>query len=86
MYIQKGVFMTVAVKKWGNSLALRIPKDIAKSMQVDDNSILDLELSDKGLLLKPKKRSRLEELVSRIDETNLHSEVNTGHTVGNEEW
>ncbi len=78
--------MTIAVKKWGNSLALRIPKDIAKSMQVDDNSLLDLELSKDGLLLKPQKKSRLEELVSKIDETNLHSEINTGRRVGNEEW
>ncbi len=78
--------MTIAVKKWGNSLALRIPKDIAKSMQVDDNSLLDLELSKDGLLLKPQKKSRLEELVSKIDETNLHSETNTGRRVGNEEW
>lgn len=78
--------MTIAVKKWGNSLALRIPKDIAKSMQVDDNSLLDLELSKDGLLLKPQKKSRLEELVSKIDETNLHSEINTGRRVGSEEW
>ncbi len=78
--------MTIAVKKWGNSLALRIPKDIAKSMQVDDNSLLDLELSKDGLLLKPQKKSRLEELVSKIDETNLHGEINTGRRVGNEEW
>ncbi len=78
--------MTIAVKKWGNSLALRIPKDIAKSMQVDVNSLLDLELSKDGLLLKPQKKSRLEELVSKIDETNLHSEINTGRRVGSEEW
>ena len=78
--------MTVAVKKWGNSLALRIPKDIAKSMSVENNSLLDLELSDEGLFLKPQKKSRLEELVSKIDDTNFHKEISTGERVGNEEW
>ena len=78
--------MTVAVKKWGNSLALRIPKDIANTLAVDDNSLLDLELSKDGLLLKPRKKSRLEELVSKIDKTNIHKEVSTTKAVGNEEW
>ncbi len=78
--------MTVAVKRWGNSLALRIPKDIAKTLAVQDSSLVELEIVEDGLLLKPKKNSRLEELVSKIDATNLHKEIETGERVGNEEW
>jgi len=78
--------MTVAVKKWGNSLAVRIPKDIAKRLSVKDNSLVDLEIVENGLLFKPKKNSRLEELVERIDRQNLHHEVETGERVGYEEW
>ena len=85
-YIQKGAVVTVAVKKWGNSLALRIPKDIAKTLLVQESSLLELEIVQNGLLLKPKKKSRLEELVAQIDESNLHGEIETGEALGNEEW
>ncbi len=78
--------MTISVKKWGNSLALRIPKEIANALSVDNNSLLDLELTKDGLLLKPQKESRLQELVSKIDDTNIHKEVETGKKVGHEEW
>jgi len=78
--------MTVAVKKWGNSLAVRIPKDMAKSLDVDENCEMEMALKDGSLILKPKKKSRLEALVAQIDSSNLHSEVETGECVGNEEW
>ncbi len=78
--------MTIVVKKWGNSLAFRIPKEIANALSVDNNSLLDLELTKDGILLKPKKASRLQELVAQIDETNIHKEVDTGKKVGHEEW
>ena len=48
--------MTVALKKWGNSIALRIPKDIANTLQVDDNSFVELDVLDGILTLRPKKR------------------------------
>ena len=34
--------MTVALKKWGNSLALRIPKDIAQSLHVENDPNLEI--------------------------------------------
>ncbi len=78
--------MTVAIKKWGNSLALRIPKDIAKTLHIDNNSVLELNIRDGALVLEPQNETLLESLVSRIDSDNLHAEVDTGKAVGNEEW
>ena len=77
--------MVVAVKKWGNSLAIRIPKDIAKSLSIEDNTNLEIEIIDNQMVLKPKKDNYLEELVSKIDSSNLHNEIETNR-VGNEEW
>ena len=74
--------MTVAVKKWGNSLAVRIPKDIAMTLAVNENSLVELEIVRDGLLLKPQKSTRLEELVAGITDENLHHEVSTGKSVG----
>ncbi len=78
--------MTVSLKKWGNSLALRIPKDIATTLKIEQDSMLELNVVDNTLILKPKKNTLLESLVSKIDSKNLHSEVSTGVKVGNEEW
>ncbi len=78
--------MTVALKKWGNSIALRIPKDIANTLHVDDNSLMELDVHDGVLTLRPQKENLLETLVSQIDSENLHKEVDTGESVGNEEW
>jgi antitoxin MazE len=78
--------MTVPLRKWGNSLAIRIPKDIANTLSIGDNSIMELVIVDGALLLKPRKSTRLENLVSKIDSSNLHSEISTGRSVGNEEW
>ena len=77
--------MTVSVKKWGNSLAVRIPKDIAKSLSIEDNTDLEIAIVNNQMVLKPKRSSYLEELVSKIDDSNLHSEIETSR-VGNEEW
>ncbi len=78
--------MTVALKKWGNSLALRVPKDIAKTLSIEYNSIIELTIVNGTLILKPKKSTLLEDLVSQINNQNLHREVSTGRSIGNEEW
>ena len=78
--------MTVPLKKWGNSLALRIPKDIATTLSIEYNSLIELTIVDGMLVLKPQKKTRLESLVSQINSDNLHHEISTGGSVGNEEW
>ena len=78
--------MTVALRKWGNSLALRIPKDIATTLSIEYNSIMELVVVNGTLVLKPQKSTLLENLVSQINSQNLHREVSTGRSVGNEEW
>ncbi|MFK5976723.1 MAG: AbrB/MazE/SpoVT family DNA-binding domain-containing protein [Sulfurovum sp.] len=78
--------MTVALKKWGNSLALRIPKDIANTLLVENNSLMELDVSNGTLIVKPKTNHLLETLVSQINNENLHKEIDTGGSVGNEEW
>ena len=78
--------MTVALKKWGNSLALRIPKDILNTLAINENSIMELSVNNGMLTVKPKSNTLLETLVSQINSENLHKEIDTGRSVGNEEW
>ena len=77
---------TVALKKWGNSLALRIPKDILNTLAIDENSIMEFSVNNGMLTVKPKSNTLLETLVSQINSENLHKEIDTARSVGNEEW
>ncbi|HHB93545.1 MAG TPA: AbrB/MazE/SpoVT family DNA-binding domain-containing protein, partial [Campylobacterales bacterium] len=72
--------MTVALKKWGNSLALRIPKDISNTLGISNNSIMELAVNNGMLILKPKTNTLLETLVSEINSENLHKEIDTGRS------
>ena len=77
--------MTAKVKKWGNSLGIRIPKDIANSVNFTDNCEVELVV-EKGKLVITPKNNLLNDLVSKITPQNLHNEIETQSVVGNEEW
>ena len=80
--------MRVQVQKWGNSLALRIPKPFAEEVEVEEGTIVDLCVADGKLVATPtkKKRVTLNQLLAKVTESNLHGEVDTGPSVGKESW
>ena len=80
--------METKVKKWGNSLALRIPKPLALEAGLDDDSPVELSLSDGKLVIVPivEEELSLDKLLAQVTESNLHDEVDTGPAVGGEAW
>ena len=80
--------MKTKVQRWGNSLAVRIPKVIAVESSLDDGSLVDLKLVSGSVVLTPVRghKHRLQELLSGITEDNVHREVDTGRRVGSEAW
>jgi len=76
------------VQKWGNSLALRIPKAFALDAQLENNSVVEVSLVDGQIVIKPIAASNLslEQLLSGVTGNNIHHEVETGAAVGNEVW
>ncbi len=81
--------MRTRIQKWGNSLALRIPKSFADEVQLDRGSLVELSLADGKLLIssvKEEERITLEQLLAGVTEENLHSELGAGEAVGNEIW
>ncbi|MFB6212420.1 MAG: AbrB/MazE/SpoVT family DNA-binding domain-containing protein [Candidatus Magasanikbacteria bacterium] len=76
------------IKKWGNSLAVRVPKKIVDRLNLRENSPVHLEMRDGELKIKPRESRNytLEELVNEIDENNLHDSIDTTKTVGKEVW
>jgi antitoxin MazE len=80
--------MVSIVAKWGNSLAIRIPQNLAKEIHLTEGAEIDLGIVDGNLVVKPRTRKRysLDELVNAITPENLHGEIDSGAAVGNEFW
>jgi antitoxin MazE len=80
--------MLTKVQKWGNSLALRIPKAFALDAQLENNSVVDVSFVDGQIVIKPIPAPiwPLEQLLSGINNDNIHPETDTGNAVGNEVW
>jgi len=80
--------MTAAIAKWGNSLAVRIPQAIAEQVQVQVGSEISIDIVDGKIILTPHRRKKymLDELLDGMTSDNLHAEVSTGISVGNEAW
>ena len=80
--------MHTKVQKWGNSLAVRIPKAFAQDAQLTKNSVVDVSFADGRIIIEPvsPKRWTLDELLEGVNDENIHQEVETGEAVGNEAW
>ncbi|MDI6822945.1 MAG: AbrB/MazE/SpoVT family DNA-binding domain-containing protein [Bacillota bacterium] len=79
--------MILRVQKWGNSLALRIPKSFAEETRLKFGSPVKMVVSDGKIVIAPiSPEYRLEELVAQINESNLHGEVVVSGRVGRESW
>ena len=80
--------METVIKKWGNSLALRIPKPLADEVGLAEDSAVDLLLEEGKLVIVPAVAPRytLESLLADVTVENLHDEVDTGVAVGGEAW
>ena len=80
--------MRVQVQKWGNSLALRIPRAFAVESQIDQGSEVELSLVKGQLIVTRIKKPTysLEGLLEGVTEENLHGEIDTGPSIGQEAW
>jgi antitoxin MazE len=81
--------MRVQIQKWGNSLAMRIPKPFAADLHVAAGSIVELTVLKGRLVVTPlaeEERVQLASLLRRVTKRNQHGEVDTGASVGREPW
>lgn len=80
--------MRTRVQKWGNSLALRIPKSFATEVGLQKETDVEILLANGKLVITPviKPKLTLKQLLAKVTKENLHNEVDTGPAVGNETW
>lgn len=86
MYIQKK--MEAKVKKWGNSLGVRIPKSISSQVGITEGASIEFTIEGDKIILAPiqKKEYSIEELILMVSEENLHYEITTDGPIGKEVW
>ena len=78
--------MQTRVQKWGNSLAVRIPKSFANHSQLGQDSLVEMSMADGVITLVPvaKPKLTLDDLLDQITEDTLHDAVDFGASVGKE--
>ena len=79
--------MRTKLSRWGNSLALRLPKQIALSQNLNEGIDLEIKEERGGFFVRaaPKQYS-LSELLEGVEATNLHSETFGDDSRGKEIW
>ena len=79
--------MKATIQKWGNSLAIRIPKNISIDTNVSEGTNIEISVENGNIVLCPtNKEYSLKELLKVVNSENIHSEVSTGENVGGEIW
>jgi antitoxin MazE len=73
--------------RWGNRLAVRIPKHLAEQTNIAEGSEVELGVADGAVPVRPKARSySLEELLEQVTPRNRHDEIDCGKPQGKEVW
>ena len=80
--------MITKVQKWGNSLAVRIPRSVAEDTQLSSGKTVNLAVHDGQIVIAPtrQRRFRLNDLLRGITPRNRPAEFATGNAVGQEAW
>jgi antitoxin MazE len=80
--------MRTRVQKWGNSLALRIPRSFAAEVGLQNDSSVEVSLVKGKLVVVPVARPKptLKQLLAQVTDDNLHRSVDTGPAIGSEAW
>lgn len=79
--------MTTTIQRWGNSLAIRIPKAYALEAGLAENTEVEIGVHRGKLVVRPaRKEWTLDELLGGITSANVHAETSWGRRAGREKW
>lgn len=77
--------MVTTIQRWGNSLAVRIPKAFAAQAAIEEDTEVVLSLEENRIVVAPAKRQwSLDKLLRDITPSNVHREIDWGERVGKE--
>jgi antitoxin MazE len=72
------------IQKWGNSLAIRIPRTLAGQLAVEEGAAVELQVRSGELVIRPIRSQKLSlcELLKNCRPSQLHGETDFGADVG----
>jgi len=78
--------MEAVLKKWGNSIGVRLPSSVLKETRLTENQRVEIRAKRGAIVIKPMKAQRytLNELLARVTPTNRHDSVEFGRPAGRE--
>jgi antitoxin MazE len=83
--MHKGTVMQVQVSKWGNSLGVRVPKDVATKLGLTDGSRVDVSIEgDRMVISTSRPVYTLDELLVGMTPESVRDAFDWGPDVGRE--
>ena len=82
---ERSWILQTKIRKWGNSLGIRIPQQLAVAIGIAENSTVEIETDGENIRIKAA-RPTLKELVREITDENRHAETDWGSPKGREIW
>ena len=75
------------VAKWGNSLAIRIPKNVAEQTNLTEGTAVSIDVTNNNIVISPKKTEyTLDDLLAGASSEDFEGEYDWGEPVGEEIW
>jgi antitoxin MazE len=76
----------IAIKKWGNSAAVRIPASVLQATQLEIDEEVDIREESGRVVIEPvrEKKYRLDDLLKGITRHNVHEKIDFGVPEGKE--
>ena len=79
--------MVTTIQRWGNSLAVRIPKPFALQIQLAENTEVEISLEGNRIVISPVTKTwTLGDLLAGVTKRNVHKESSWGRKKGREVW
>lgn len=78
--------MTTKVQKWGNSYAIRIPREIVREMKFREGSPISFFVEDGSIIITHTKKPKytLDGLLKNFNKKQRHGEIFSDAEIGNE--
>jgi len=80
--------METTIQKWGNSLAVRLSRDVVQETNLQEGTRVRVTLEKDRIVLRAVKRKQysLRMLLTKVTRNNRHGEFDRGEAVGREAW
>lgn len=79
--------MKTKIQKWGNSLGVRLPKNIAYEKSLKEGGSVLVVIKNDQIVIEPvEEEVSLKTLLSKVSFDNLHGETDWSGVKGNEVW